>query len=127
MIGMECAGLTEALETVILQLNKDQLSRILSNVVILGGNSKVPGFDSRVHKELRMMTPSNLEIKISENMKDRELQPWLGAKKLANLWQQEGNSMSTYTFSKQEYEECGSHYLKEHICSNRLYGKSHKY
>jgi actin-related protein 6 len=124
---MECAGLTEGLEATLSQIPKDQLGRILKNVVILGGNSNVPGFDQRIKKELRMMTPSDLQINIQSNIKDRELQPWLGAKKLVNLWQQEGNSMSTYTLTKQDYEECGTHYLKEHMLSNRLYGKNHKY
>jgi len=46
---------------------------MLGNVVILGGNSKVPGFDSRIEKELRMMTPSDLQIKIQNNIQNREL------------------------------------------------------
>lgn len=87
IVGLECAGLTEAIETIFSQLSRDQLKRMLGNVVILGGNSKVPGFDSRIEKELRMMTPSDLQINIQNNIQNRELQPWLGAKKLANLWQ----------------------------------------
>lgn len=45
IIGSECAGLTEALEMQLSQYTQDQKQRLLSNLVILGGNTLVPGMD----------------------------------------------------------------------------------
>ena len=32
------------------------------------------------------------------------------------------NTLQEFSISKAQYEECGHHYLKEHFCSNFLYG-----
>lgn len=33
-----------------------------------------------------------------------------------------GSQLGEFTISKREYEECGHHYLKEHMLSNYAYG-----
>lgn len=102
------------------QLTPDVKQKLLKNVFVLGGNTLVPGFDKRLYHELRMMTPANFPIKIVNELdSDRLIRPWLGAAKLSK--------QDSIYITKKEYDECGSHYLKEHIASNIMYGKDHKY
>lgn len=122
IIGLECAGLTEALKNMITQLPRDKISRICNNIVILGGNTMIPGFEERIKSEIQMLiyedTPLNI-VKTYEDT-DKMLQPWLGAAKLVNKWQKDGD-MDKYTISKKEYQECGTEYFKEHFASNVKY------
>jgi len=55
IIGLESAGLTEALEIIFSQLRRHQVHKLLQNVVILGGNTLTPGFDERIRHELTML------------------------------------------------------------------------
>ena len=52
---------------------------------------------------------------------DEQLDAWRGGAWLANNYFH-GRSLQDFTISKAKYEECGHHYLKEHFCSNQLYG-----
>lgn len=75
---------------------------MLANIIILGGNSLVPGFDQRVKRELTMLADVDQKINIvnewnpfsnapeSENRvpPDRQLDPLLGALKFAKIWQE---------------------------------------
>ena len=45
MLGLECAGLSEAIENLMMSLTNEEKARMLKNIIILGGNSLVPGFD----------------------------------------------------------------------------------
>ena len=95
IVGLECAGLSEALELLIAQIPNEQKQNILKNVVVLGGNSLVPGFDARIKHELTMINRIGTNIKIvneynpddMDKFAGRPIQPWLGAAKLAKLWQ----------------------------------------
>lgn len=136
IVGLDCAGLTEALRNIMQQLNNSQKTKILKNVVILGGNSQVPGFDDRIRSELTMMANQGTQINIVNHFEyrnlesddkppavdNRLLQPWLGAAKLAQNWQKTG-TLSKHSMSKSQYEEFGSEYFKEHSLSNLNYAK----
>jgi actin-related protein len=50
-----------------------------------------------------------------------QLDAWNGGRLFAEeVLSQDQDLMLT----KAEYQECGAHYLKEHFCSNKLYGKA---
>jgi len=55
LIGSDCAGVSESLETIFNQLSRSQIKQMMENVVILGGNSMVAGFDRRIKSELVML------------------------------------------------------------------------
>ena len=90
----------------------------------------VPGFDARIKHELTMINRIGTNIKIvneynpddMDKFAGRPIQPWLGAAKLAKLWQlgDQDWKMSNFTISKAEYDECGAHYLRESFLSNIL-------
>ena len=45
-------------------LSPDQLTRLLSNVLLTGGHTLVPGFDSRIQAELTMINPVGTPISV---------------------------------------------------------------
>lgn len=56
---------------------------------------------------------------------DAQLDAWRGGAWLASNYFG-GKSLQEYSISKAKYEECGHHYLKEHFCSNLMYGPQAK-
>ena len=128
IIGMENEGLGEILENGLNYFGRpltersppnqvDNRAKLLSYVLVYGGNSLVPRFDERVAHELRMLSPSDAKINVVRAL-DAKIDAWRGGALLANQ-----QKLEDYTISKAEWEECGHHYLKEHSCSNFLYGQ----
>ena len=68
-----------------------------------------------------MLNPPEMPINIVKSY-DAMLDAWRGGALLARTCFQ-GNRMKDFSVSKAQYEECGHHYLKEHLCSNFLYGQ----
>ena len=81
----------------------------------------VPGFDKRIKAELRMLNPPEMPINVVKSY-DPMLDAWKGGAMLARE-HFNGSSIREFSISKAQYEECGHHYLKEHFCSNYLYGQ----
>ena len=81
-------------------------SRLLSNIVLTGGNSLFPGFDKRLELELRKMLPDNfgknVNVKVNAQY-GRENLTWKGGVHLCSL-----DSFQGLWLSKQDYMEAGS-------------------
>jgi actin-related protein 5 len=92
---------------------------MLQNLIIIGGNSRIKGFDERILSEIRMLNQQDIKINVVNQYapEERQISPWLGAAKFARTWNDQ--DISSLTITKQEYEECGPGYLKEHRLSNR--------
>ena len=121
IIGLDCAGISEALRNMFSQLPRDKVARLMSKVVILGGNTLVPGFEARIRSELEMAINEGMRLNIVNTYQpDKMVQPWLGAARLVNTWQQAG-TMEQFTISRAAYQEMGSEYLQEHFLSNTKY------
>jgi actin-related protein len=55
----------------------------MQHVFLTGGNSLIPGFDTRVEKELRMMNSANMTINVVNALNAR-LDAWRGGAMFAN-------------------------------------------
>jgi actin-related protein 5 len=95
---------------------------MLDFVLLAGGNTLVKGFDARVRRELQMVSPVGQQINVV-NALDAQLDAWRGGALFARNIVEQG-SLQEYTISKAAYDECGHNYLKEHACSNFLYGQT---
>jgi actin-related protein len=67
-----------------------------------------------------MMNPVSTAINVVRAF-DAELDAWRGGAMFVNKVISAGD-LPDYSISRAAYEECGHHYLKEHSCSNYLYG-----
>jgi actin-related protein len=103
-----------------LQQSENLRARLLSYVLLTGGNTLVKGFDQRIASELRMLNPVGTTINVVRSL-DAKLDAWRGGAMMASNFFTK-SQIKDYTFSREQYLECGHHYLKEHFCSNYMYG-----
>jgi actin-related protein len=69
--------------------------------VVLGGTTMFPGIADRMQKEITMLAPSSMKIKIIAPP-ERKYSVWIGGSILASL-----STFQQMWISKQEYDESG--------------------
>jgi actin-related protein 5 len=79
---------------------------------LTGGFTQLPGLAERIHSSLQSIYPVNTQIKV-KRAKDPVLDAWRGAAMFA-----EDETKTKHFITKQEYEEYGSDYIKEHGLGN---------
>lgn len=112
ILGQDQAGLAQVIETVLSRMPSADAQRVVDNVFVCGGVSKVKGFHERLKCELVEMRPFNSSLRVTF-ASDIMLDAWRGAKTLAN-----SDGFSEMCMTRQDYEEMGCGYLIEHGCSN---------
>jgi actin-related protein len=70
LVGLENAGLSEAIKNIIIQIPKEKVSRMLENVVILGGNTVLPGFEERIKTEIKQLIYQGTSLNIVNTYSD---------------------------------------------------------
>ncbi|CAG5136503.1 unnamed protein product [Candidula unifasciata] len=115
MLGLEQAGLSETMEFILGKLDRQVQDRVVQNVFLAGGNANFKNFKLRVERDLLQMRPfqSSFNVSCAGNP---SLDAWNGARKF---------SLSPYlnvsSITRQDYEEMGEGYLREHVASNRYF------
>lgn len=108
-VGIHEMGIAEALVHTIESLPEEMQPHMYSNVVLTGGNCKIPGFYDRMESDCRSMTPDDYDL----NMKKPEkpsIYAWEGGVALANDPQ-----LKKIAISRDEYDEHG-----HNICLERF-------
>ncbi|GFQ72130.1 actin-related protein 5 [Trichonephila clavata] len=113
MVGIEQAGLAETIEMVLARYSLSDQQKLAENVFITGGCAKLPFIKERIETELLAMRPfqSKFSVQLAE---DPLLDAWKGARK----WALHDDNLKKFSVTRQEYEEKGGDYLKDHMCSN---------
>ncbi|KAF8783169.1 Actin-related protein 5 like protein [Argiope bruennichi] len=113
MVGIEQAGLAETIEMVLARYTINDQQKLAENVFITGGTAKLPFIKDRIETELLAMRPfqSKFNVHLAD---DPLLDAWRGARK----WASNDDNLKKFSVTRQEYEEKGGDYLKDHICSN---------
>eukprot|EP00471_Norrisiella_sphaerica_P008781 CAMPEP_0184494752 /NCGR_PEP_ID=MMETSP0113_2-20130426/29509_1 /TAXON_ID=91329 /ORGANISM="Norrisiella sphaerica, Strain BC52" /LENGTH=595 /DNA_ID=CAMNT_0026880633 /DNA_START=432 /DNA_END=2216 /DNA_ORIENTATION=+ len=75
IIGLEYAGLAEALDGVFRKLGPERRDRVSKNVVVIGGNTCHPNFVGRLQYHVRSSCPEGSEIKVC-HAKDPRIGAW---------------------------------------------------
>lgn len=101
LIGMESAGIHETLYNSIMKCDVDIRKDLYANTVLSGGSTLFPGIADRLHKEISVLAPPTMKIKIIA-LPDRKYSPWMGGSMLASL-----PTFQDMCISKQEYDENG--------------------
>ena len=63
-IGMSQAGLPEVVVQSLSTLPASLWPVLLANVIVVGGNAKIPGFVERLQSELRALTPADCMLRV---------------------------------------------------------------
>lgn len=113
IIDLQQSGLCETIAESIQASPKEFRSLLCSNIVIVGGCAKLPGFQSRLEKDLRPLIPSEYHMKTRLDDKP-DFTTLQGGKVLVD---QPG--FSNLCVTKQEYDEYGWR-----LCRQRFQGET---
>ncbi|KAF2204799.1 Actin/actin-like protein [Delitschia confertaspora ATCC 74209] len=105
-IGIQEAGLPECVMQSLSALPEALKASMLRNIMVVGGNSLIPGFMERLESELRAVTPSEYTLNITR-ADDPIKHTWLGAARFAS----NPDMLKSVLVSKAEYDEKGSTWL----------------
>ncbi|XP_065674500.1 actin-related protein 5 [Hydra vulgaris] len=118
IVGIEQDGLVSSICYVLQNYDKETQQRMIKNIFLTGGISKLKGFKERLTQDLMAVLPFQSEFNIYE-AKDCLKDAWYGAKKFINT-----SNIGSIAIDRKDYEEKGIGYLKEHKCSNHFYALS---
>lgn len=113
--GVDQAGIVEICDDILLQRLQGGPSNnqeVLKNIFLTGGQAHFENFDERVHRELQSILPVGSPLKVRKAA-DPSNDSWRGMAQWATT-----PEFSKASVSKQEYEEMGSEYMKEHGYGN---------
>jgi actin-related protein len=82
---------------------------MFANIVLSGGTTECPGFGDRLFKELSVLAPRTMRIKITSPT-DRRHSAWVGGSILASL-----STFKQGWISKEMYEESGPSIVHENL------------
>jgi len=100
-LGMESMGVQETAFTSIMKCDIDIRKDLFANVVMSGGTTMYPGIADRMQKEITILAPSTIKIKIIAPP-ERKYSVWIGGSILSSL-----STFQQMWITKQEYDECG--------------------
>ena len=112
MVGIDQEGIAGMIEYMLRNYSPEKQSQMIQNILCTGGPTLLPGFKQRLESELMALLPfqSKFHVKMCQ---DPLLDSWRGAKDFVN-----SHDISSISFTKEDYEENGYGYFKEHVCSN---------
>ncbi|EGC33609.1 hypothetical protein DICPUDRAFT_154327 [Dictyostelium purpureum] len=115
IVGLDQMGLMEAITSTILsQLSPESRKLVTENIFLTGGNANTKNFRDRVHYEITQLREPHSPLNVFKS-NNSQLDAWFGARKWVNdnidQWNQ-------FSISKEEYQEKGYDYIKDHFASN---------
>ncbi|KAI8868851.1 actin-like ATPase domain-containing protein [Ramicandelaber brevisporus] len=119
--GFDQAGIVEIIESMLLRgsipLSVNQRNAILSNVIVTGGPSALPGFTERLQQDLVAAFPAGQVINVTRASSPSSA-AWRGAASWATHCRDEFDAAS---ISRAQFQEFGGEYIKDHRYGNRFY------
>lgn len=112
-IGMDQAGLPEAVEQSLHELNEvEQAVLTRSGILLTGGNAATPGFKKRMEAELRPRLLASCDLKVVSPQNPQNY-AWVGASKFASC-----EAANDSFITKTDYFEYGHDYCNERFDSS---------
>ncbi|SPO30114.1 related to ARP5 - Actin-related protein [Ustilago trichophora] len=111
--GLDQAGLDEICSHVVHSFDADVRARMLQNIFCTGRHTGYKGFEERLYSSIRAIQPSNVSVNV-KRAKDKRFDAWKGA---ARWSVKEQDLFRSTAVSKQDYEEKGKEWFKEHPMS----------
>ncbi|KAJ9284605.1 actin family [Paecilomyces variotii] len=102
-IGMKQAGIPDVIMQSLSVLPTALQAAFLANVLVVGGNSLIPGFMERLYRDLRQIASAECEVRV-RRPKDPIRSTWLGASRFATNREE----LKQVAITRQQYLEHGS-------------------
>lgn len=116
LIGIDKAGLSETIECVVKQFNKEDQRKLLGNVFLCGGNMSYKNIERRIYNEIRGFADYDIDVKVNKS-KNTLNDCWNGLRKFHYEMD------DSVKISKAEYEEKGVNCFKWNRYSNLMNSK----
>ena len=100
-VGKEASGIHDTTFQSVMKCDLDIRRDLFSNIVLSGGTTMFPGIGERMTKELTMLAPATVKIKVVAPP-ERKYSVWIGGSVLASL-----STFQQMWISKDEYDESG--------------------
>ncbi|KAK4686158.1 actin-related protein 5, partial [Tremellales sp. Uapishka_1] len=113
MFGMDCAGLGEISGWVLNGFEEEERRRLMQCIFLTGGSANIPNLAQRMKNTLTPVLPFKAPLKIVSSLGDPRLEAWRGMAE----WSV-GEEARQARVTRQEYEEYGGEWLKEHGWGN---------
>ncbi|GAA5897144.1 uncharacterized protein JCM6883_006594 [Sporobolomyces salmoneus] len=114
--GLDQAGLGEVVEYVLKRFGVKERERLMSNIFVTGGNTLLPNFDSRLRSSLTPVLPVGHPLNITRTY-DSQYPAWSAWRGMSK-WSNSDRGRRAFV-TRQEYEENGAEWFKEHGWGNR--------
>jgi len=102
VIGMEATPLDESIVDSIRKCDVDLRRELYGNIVLSGGSTMFPGLKERLEKEIKELTPEEVDVKIIAPP-ERQYSVWMGGSILSSL-----KTFQKLWITSKEYKEQGS-------------------
>ena len=112
--GHDQAGIVELTQSILNNLTLEDRREVCKDIFVTGGYSLLDGFNSRLETSLRAVVPVEFGVKVHSST-HRSLAAWQGA---AQFWRNERSDWQKSRVTRQEYQEYGNDYLKDHRFSS---------
>ncbi|GMI32840.1 hypothetical protein TrRE_jg9234 [Triparma retinervis] len=101
LIGQGKYGVQDMIFQTIMKCDIDMRKDLFANIVLSGGNTMLPGIRERITKELNILAPPTMKIKVVAHP-ERKYFVWIGGSILASV-----STFQHMWISKAEYDESG--------------------
>eukprot|EP00483_Globobulimina_turgida_P002290 UN02292 len=101
LIGLESEGIDKLIYNSILKCDIDIRRDLYGNIVMSGGTTMYQGIAERVQKEIKLVAPDSMKIKIIAPP-ERKYSVWIGGSILSSL-----STFEEMWITKDEYDESG--------------------
>ncbi|CAE7533305.1 unnamed protein product, partial [Symbiodinium sp. CCMP2456] len=100
-VGKEASGMHDTAFQSIMKCDLDIRRDLFSNIVLSGGTTMFPGIGERMTKELTVLAPATVKVKVVAPI-ERKYSVWIGGSVLASL-----STFQQMWISRDEYDESG--------------------
>lgn len=114
LVGMDQCGLIEIVKDILTRVEPSKRASVVQDFYTTGGNSTLAGFRERLATELPGILPAGQKLNV-RGAKDPVLDAWKGAAQWAKSVD---SSYRKSRVTRQEYNEMGADYMKEHGLGN---------
>ena len=99
--GLDIFGVHESIYESIMRTDADYKNDLFKNIVLSGGTSMFPGITERMERELKIIAPATIDVKVI-SLPEKNFLTWLGGAIMASL-----PSFQHMWISKEEYLDLG--------------------
>ncbi|KAF9430369.1 Nuclear actin-protein involved in chromatin remodeling [Podila epigama] len=118
IIGLNQTGLVETIQDVLKRFDGQARQRLVKNIHLTGGMSQIPGLVERLDFSLQSILPATTQKAYHvQRARDCLLDGWRGAAMIGR----DTARLGKISVTRQEYDEYGGSYIKEHGLGNLRY------